>query len=71
MNADPQSASSRPALTQLGGGLAEIEHLLAIREPMYRQVMTRLIDVSHLTPQQVSKMIIAEVHGDSGRCFPP
>ena len=71
LNADPASRANRPALTELGGGLAEIEHLLAVREPFYREVMTRLIDVSHLTPQQVSKMILAEVHSDSGRCFPP
>lgn len=70
MTADPQSAMTRPALTSLGGGLPEIEHLLKIREPLYREVKTTEIDVSHLTPQQVSKMILAEVQSDSGRCFP-
>lgn len=70
LNADPQSAQTRPALTHLGGGLAEIEHLLKLREPLYREAMTREIDVSHLSPSQVSKMILAEVQSDSGRCFP-
>ncbi len=70
MNADPQSALTRPALTHLGGGIAEIEHLLKVREPLYRETMTREIDVSHLSPAQVSKMILAEVQSDSGRCFP-
>ncbi len=70
LNADPASAMNRPALTSLGGGLAEIEHLLKIREPLYRETMTREIDVSHLTTQQVSKMILAEIQSDSGRCFP-
>jgi shikimate kinase len=70
MNADPQSALTRPALTHLGGGLAEVEHLLKVREPLYREVKTMEIDVSHLTPQQVSKMILADVQSDTGRCFP-
>lgn len=70
LNADPRSAQTRPALTALGGGLAEIEHLLTIREPLYREAMTREIDVSHLTPSQVAKMILADIQSDSGRCFP-
>lgn len=70
MNADPQSALTRPALTSLGGGLAEIEHLLTLREPLYREVKTMEIDVSHLSPNQVAKMILADVQGDTGRCFP-
>lgn len=70
MSADPQSALMRPALTGLGGGLAEVDHLLKVREPLYRETMTREIDVSHLSPAQVSKMIRAEVQSDSGRCFP-
>lgn len=69
ITADPRSASTRPALTNLSG-LEEIRHLMAIREPLYRAVMTREIDVTNLSPRQVAMMIIGEVQSDSGRCFP-
>ena len=49
--ADPQSESTRPNLTSLGGGIEEIKHMLAEREPHYRAVMTAELDVTHLTPQ--------------------
>jgi shikimate kinase len=58
INSDAQTAAMRPALTRLGGGIEEINALLARREPMYRSVMTDEIDVTHLSPAQVVDRII-------------
>lgn len=52
IEADPASVDSRPALTSLGGGLAEIEKLLAQREPVWRQLCTAEVDVTDLTIEQ-------------------
>ena len=49
---DPQSASTRPNLTGLGGGIEEITQMLAEREPHYRAAMTGELDVTNLTPEQ-------------------
>jgi shikimate kinase len=68
--ADPNTAANRPALTAYAGSVDEVRHLLAIREPLYRAVMTREIDVTSLTAKQVAMMILGEVQGDSHRCHP-
>ena len=52
IHADPMTAETRPSLTQLGGGIEEITHLLAQREPLYREIMTAELDVTHLTPEE-------------------
>lgn len=51
IEADPQSAASRPGLTPHGGGIDEVRKLLVEREPIYRSVMTGELDVTHLSPQ--------------------
>jgi shikimate kinase len=53
IHADPATAANRPSLTHLGGTLAEIEKLLAQREPIYRQVMTAELDVTNLSVDEV------------------
>jgi len=58
IQSDLQTAAMRPALTRLGGGIEEINALLARREPVYRSVMTEEIDVTHLSPSQVVDRII-------------
>jgi shikimate kinase len=58
INADVTTSDNRPSLTGLGGGLAEIETLLARREPIYRAAMTLELDVTHLTPQQAVEQIV-------------
>lgn len=50
---DPGTASARPALTSLGGGLDEITSLLAQREPLYREVATAELDVTNLDVDEV------------------
>jgi len=51
IQADAASAENRPNLTPLGGGIEEIQQLIAQREPIYRQVMTAELDVTRMTPQ--------------------
>lgn len=52
IQADPQTAATRPALTKYGGSLEEVRELLERREPLYREVMTAELDVTHLTPEE-------------------
>ena len=47
IHADTATAENRPALTHLGGSIEEIEKLLAVREPVYRQTMTAELDVTN------------------------
>jgi shikimate kinase len=47
INADSATAENRPALTNLGGSIEEIEKLLEVREPVYRQTMTAELDVTN------------------------
>jgi shikimate kinase len=52
IQADPATAANRPHLTGMGGGIEEITKLLAEREPLYREVMTGELDVTHLTTDE-------------------
>ncbi len=52
IQSDPTSGANRPDLTNLGGGTAEIEQVLADREPLYRRVMSAELDVTNLSPQE-------------------
>jgi shikimate kinase len=58
ISADTATSDNRPNLTDLGGGLVEIETLLAQREPIYRAAMTAELDVTHLTPSQAVEHIV-------------
>jgi shikimate kinase len=58
IQADPDTAKTRPALTSLGGGVEEIRKLLTDREPIYRQAMTAELDVTHLTPDEAVVYIV-------------
>jgi shikimate kinase len=58
IHADPATAAMRPSLTHLGGGIEEITQLLDEREPLYRQVKTAELDVTHLTPEEAVVYIV-------------
>jgi shikimate kinase len=58
IESDPQSKLTRPNLTDLGGGIEEIEHLISVREPVYRQSMHAELDVTHLTPEEAVVYIV-------------
>lgn len=45
---DQASSQTRPSLTAMAGGLAEIETLLRQRDPIYRAAMTDELDVTRL-----------------------
>ena len=47
IQADAANLGSRPNLTDKGGGLEEIETVLAERDPVYRQVADFTFDVTH------------------------
>jgi shikimate kinase len=55
---DPTTTTSRPNLTPLGGGLSEIESVLASREPIYRQAMHAELDVTDLSPDDAVACIV-------------
>ena len=57
IHADTATAAHRPSLTHLGGGIEEIRSVLAVREPIYRQVMSAEIDVSRALPHEVADNI--------------
>lgn len=57
IEADPATASNRPPLSHLGGGLQEIQSMLKIREPLYREVMTAELDVTNLDLEEAMKYV--------------
>ena len=54
---DPTTAERRPALA--GGGLDEVERLLAVREPLYRSVADVEVAVGPVSPDRAADAILA------------
>lgn len=46
---DPNTGVTRPALTKQGGGIEEIQAVMAEREPAYRAAAHAELDVTHLS----------------------
>ena len=63
---DPSTPGRRPPLTA-GGGRAEIDELLAVREPFYRVCADLIVDTVGRTPEEVAGAIIAAL----GQKTPP
>ena len=57
LQGDAQTADRRPNLA--GGGLAEIEQLLLVRQPLYQMCADCTIDTTQATPEQVVEKIMA------------
>jgi shikimate kinase len=55
---DKQSSATRPNLTKFGGGLEEIEHMLAEREPVYLAVADKVFDVTHMGIEDAARNLI-------------
>ncbi|MCX5658260.1 MAG: shikimate kinase [Planctomycetota bacterium] len=55
---DTQSAATRPNLTNLGGGIEEIEAVLKVREPVYLAVADKVLDVSHLSIDDAVRWLV-------------
>jgi shikimate kinase len=53
IQADPATSDNRPNLTNLGGGMEEIQSLLSRREPIYKAAMSAELDVTNLSPTEV------------------
>jgi shikimate kinase len=52
---DATTTERRPNLTV--GGLAEVEQLLQVREPLYREVAQLIVDTARQTPAEVAEVI--------------
>ena len=53
-----RSSGLRPNLTDLGGGIEQIQTILAQREPVYEAVADKVFDVTHLEPQDAVRYLI-------------
>jgi shikimate kinase len=58
IQADPQSAATRPHLTGHFGSIEEISKVLAEREPIYRQMADAELDVTYLSPEDAIVYVI-------------
>jgi shikimate kinase len=58
IQSDPITNHSRPHLTSHAGEIKEVESLLALRLPLYRETMTDEIDVTNLSAEQVADRIV-------------
>ncbi len=61
--ADPATAERRPKLTA-DGGRHEIESLLAVREPIYRQLAHQIVDTDGKPPEEIAGEIIARLEAE-------
>ncbi len=61
IRSDPKTAATRPSLTKLGGGVAEVRTMLLKRLPLYREIKTHEINVTHLSAEQVAERVAAMV----------
>jgi shikimate kinase len=57
--ADPATAERRPPLTV--GGLAEIEEVLKIREPLYRGCADLIISTTERSTEEIAQQIAQEL----------
>lgn len=64
IEADAATKTQRPNLTA-GGGLAEVEKLLALREPFYRECSHRAISTETKSPGEVAAEIVAWLRASS------
>lgn len=60
---DATTGERRPALTTRGGE-AEVRHLLAQREPLYREVAEQAIDTTDRTPDEIAREIVERLSAD-------
>ncbi len=57
---DATTAATRPNLTELGGGLEEIQAVLDERDPVYREVADRVFDTTELDLENGLRFLIAK-----------
>jgi len=61
IQSDPATATARPALSKLGGGIEEIEAILGQRHPLWRRIAAAEVDVTDMTIEQAAERIAAIV----------
>jgi shikimate kinase len=66
LQADPTTAERRPPLSV--GGLAEIEEILKMREPLYRACADLIISTVRIPCEEVAQQIAHEVNMSRGLC---
>jgi shikimate kinase len=59
LQGDAATPERRPRLTI--GGLGEVEELLRIREPLYRECADLIVDTTNRTAEKVAEIIMAEL----------
>lgn len=59
---DPTTGQRRPNLTS-SGGRQEIERLLAMREPLYRECATIVLDTEQASTEQLVNVVVVAVGG--------
>lgn len=64
LRVDPTTAARRPNLTPRGG-LEEVRHLMAAREPLYRETADFVIDTGKLSPEALATAILSAWNGGS------
>ncbi len=67
IEADPTTAARRPNLS--GGGVAEIEEQLRIREPYYRGCADLEIDTEGQSPEAIVEAILNACNSNGSICF--
>ena len=60
---DPLTAEQRPALSS--GGLAEIELMLQVREPFYRECADLVVLTAGRSPREVALEILAQLNSET------
>ncbi|QDU97763.1 Shikimate kinase 2 [Lignipirellula cremea] len=70
ITADAATQANRPPLTA-HGGLAEIEQLLAQREPIYQAVSHFAVDAEDRTPSEIADAIFARLPAAAGESRQP
>ncbi len=58
ISGDPVSGSRRPDLTS-AGGVAEIQRILAQRQPVYQEIADYAVDTSGKSPEQLADEIVS------------
>lgn len=53
---DVATAVNRPNLTALGGGLEEVRQLLTLRDPLYREVATAVLELAGRSPEELADL---------------
>jgi len=59
IHSDDTTLAERPALTDKGGGIDEIQHVLTERGVVYEALADHIVDVNHMSPERAVDHIAA------------